>query len=320
LGYLFPALLIMSVPSLISFVVVYKLVKARQAQHWPSTPGVITKSQTRAVQQSHSRQTDTVKTVPCVEYRFKVGGFQYEGTQIRAGDKLGSVPDPEILDRFPKDATVLVYYNPASPQECALETHLPYSAAKAWAFAAVVFMAGIGAALAFTNLDTVMETLDSHFPAGAVPQGVIFFGLCSLWIVYMILDNRRQAGRAKGWPTAEGMVVSSKAGSFSTSSGGATRGTRVKLYEPVVEYSYQVKGRDYHSTQVSFGARVSTQSQEVAEQRAARYPQGSRVVVHYDPQHASIAVLETTVAFQPMMIVLAIVFLGLTLFFSGVRP
>jgi hypothetical protein len=261
-----------------------------------------------------------VKTVPSVEYRFKVGGFQYHGTQIRAGDKFGSVPDPEILDRFPKDATVMVYYNPASPQECALETHLPYSAVKAWIFAAAIFMAGIGAALAFTKLDKVMETLDSHFPPGAAPQGVIFFSLCSLWTLFMIWDNRRQAGRAKGWPTAEGVIVSSKAGVFTASSGGPTRGTRVKLYEPVIEYSYQVNGREYHSTQVSFGARVSTQSQEAAEQRAARYPQGSKVVVHYDPQHASIAVLETSVTSQSVTIVLAIVFLGLTFFFSGIRP
>jgi hypothetical protein len=43
-------------------------------------------------------------------------------------------------------------------------------------------------------------------------------------------------------------------------------------------------------------------------------------VVHYDPQHASIAVLETSVTSQSVTIVLAIVFLGLTFFFSGIRP
>ena len=320
MGELLTALLIMALPTLISFVVAYKLVKARQAAHWPSAAGVITKSQTRVVKETHTNQAPTAKTVAALEYEFQVDGAQYHGTQIRAGDRFGTVPEPEILDRFPKGATVMVHYNPAAPGECVLETRLPYSAAKAWAFAAALFMAGVGAALAFTNLDAVMPVVDSYFPEGAQPVGVIFFGLCSLWTLFMIWDNRRQATRAKQWPTVEGVVVSSKAESYKTSAGAPNRGGRVKLYEPVVEYSYQVNGRDYHCTQVSFGVRVSSQVQQVAEERAARYPRDARVVVHYNPEHPTVAVLETGVAFQAGTILLAVVFLGLTFFFSGVRP
>ncbi len=311
--------MILAVPAAISLVVAYKLVKARQAAHWPSAAGVITKSQTRVVKETHTNQAATAKTVAALEYEFKVDGVRYRGAQIRAGDRFGTVPEPEILDRYPKGATVLVYYNPAAPNECGLETRLPYSAAKAWAFAAALFMAGVGAALAFTNLDAVMPVVDSYFPAGAQPVGAIFFGLCSLWTLFMIWDNRRQATRAQQWPTAEGVVVSSRAEAYKTSAGAPNRGGRVKLYEPVVEYSYQVNGRDYHGTQVSVGARVSSQVQQVAEERAARYPRDAKVAVHYNPEHPTVAVLETGVSFQGGTILMAVIFLGLTFFFSGVR-
>ena len=91
-------------------------------------------------------------------------------------------------------------------------------------------------------------------------------------------------------------------------------------YEPVIKYAYHVDGREYQNTRVNFGARVSSVSKEIAEQRAARYPEGTKVVVHYDPAHASVSVIETGVAFEPRTILFAVIFLCLTLFFWGVRP
>ena len=212
-----------------------------------------------------------------------------------------------------------VYYNPASPGESVLVTRLPYSVAGAWTFAAAVFMAGVGTSLIFVNLDTGMEKLRRIFPAAAEPQGAIFCGLCSLWIIFMIWDNWRQANRAKRWPAVEGVVIASKTESHKTRSGG-TRGPLVTMYEPMVEYSYVVEGREYSSTRVSFGAEVSTQARERAAQRAGRYPEGAKVVVHYNPKHPTVAVLETGVAFQGATIVIAVIFVGLAAFFSGVRP
>jgi hypothetical protein len=319
-GALLPALVILAASTLLSFVVAYKLVKARQAARWPSAAGVITRSRTRVVKERRVQEVTTAKTVAALEYQYEVDGIRYHGTQIRAGDRFGSVPEAEILDRFPEGATVPVYYNPAAPGESVLEPRLPYSEAKAWAFAAALFLAGVGGALVLTNLDAVMPVVDSVFPEGSQPPGALFFGLCSLWTLFMIWDNRRQVARARRWPTADGIVVSSTAEAYETSAGAPNRGGRVKLYEPVVEYSYEVNGREYHSTKVSFGARVSTQLQKAAEARAARYPRDAKVVVHYDPEHPALAVLETGVASQTGTILLAVVFVGLTLFFSGVRP
>ncbi len=315
-----PALLIMSFTTLLCFVVVYKLVKARQAAHWPTVEGVITKSKTGVTREKHAQQATTVKTVAALEYQYKVEGSTYHGTQIRTGDRFGTVPGPEILDRFPQGAKVPVYYNPAGPGESVLETRLPYSVSAAWAFAAAVFMGGVAASLLFADLDTAMEKLRSIFPPAAEPVAAIFFGLCSLWMAFMIWDNWRQANRAKQWPTVEGTVLTSKTESYKTRAGSARQGVRVTMYEPMVEYSYVVQGREYHSTQVSFGARVSTVAIEPAAQRAARYPLGAKVPVHYNPKHPTVAVLETGVVFQVPTIVIAVIFVGLTVFFSGARP
>lgn len=314
-----PTLLFMGFASLLCFVVVYKLVKAQQAEHWPSVEGVILKSGT-AKRDTSSDPGAEVKTVAALQYKYTVAGVTYHGTQIRAGDRFGTVAGPELLNRFPKGASVPVYYNPARPAESVLETHLPYSVAGAWTFAAAVFMCGVGASLIFAHLDTLMEKLRSVFPRGAEPQGVIFFGLCSLWLLFMIWDNWRQANRARHWPAVEGVVVASKAEGFRTRVGGAGQGNRVTMYQPVIEYSYLVDGREYYSRRVSFGAKVSSQAQEHAARRAAKYPVGTKVAVHYNPKHPEVAVLKTAVAFQKATFLFLVLFLALTLFFSGLRP
>jgi hypothetical protein len=90
----------------------------------------------------------------------------------------------------------------------------------------------------------------------------------------------------------------------------------VTFYEPVIEYSYRVDGREYHSTQIAFGGKLAG-SEELAQAKAARYPQGADVVVHYDPKNPSNAVLDAKVAYAKPLLVVALVFFALALFFSG---
>ena len=88
------------------------------------------------------------------------------------------------------------------------------------------------------------------------------------------------------------------------------------FYEPVVEYSYRVNGREYHSTQLSFGGRVAG-SEELAQAKAAQYPANTEVVVHYDPDAPSNAVLDLKIAYATPLLVLALAFFAAALFFSG---
>ena len=97
---------------------------------------------------------------------------------------------------------------------------------------------------------------------------------------------------------------------------GGRSGNTVRFYQAVVEYAFNVEGREYHSTRLSFGAVEST-PKGPAEDKAARYPEGSQVMVHYDPQNPPNAVLEPKVARNWLGWLIAVVFVALAVFFSG---
>ena len=53
-------------------------------------------------------------------------------------------------------------------------------------------------------------------------------------------------------------------------------------------------------------------------EKAARYPTGSQVMVHYDPLNPANAVLDLKVAQSVTSLVVALVSFGFAVFFSGV--
>jgi hypothetical protein len=135
-------------------------------------------------------------------------------------------------------------------------------------------------------------------------------------LLLMLWAGRRLSAAAARWPQTVGRIVSSSVESYKTRTGRGDSGTGATVYQVVVEYSYRVGNRDYHGTRLSFGGQVSA-GRELAEAKAAQYPPGSDVMVHYDPANPSDAVLETTVAFAPLMLVFAVASFAIAVFFSG---
>ena len=62
-------------------------------------------------------------------------------------------------------------------------------------------------------------------------------------------------------------------------------------FVPVVRYEYRVEGRAYTSSRINFSV-VQGISEDWARGITGRYPVGQEVVVYYDPQKPSDAVLE----------------------------
>ena len=92
---------------------------ARQAaQSWSSTLGTVIMSTIQIKRTSRSRSE-----IPVVVYQYQVNGKAYQ--IIRAGDQFGTIrvmgQAQAIIARYPVGAQVMVYYNPANPQESALE-------------------------------------------------------------------------------------------------------------------------------------------------------------------------------------------------------
>jgi len=306
--------LIMLVPTAIAARICYIVIRTRHAARWPTTMARITKSEVR-VDHGNLEDVTSVVNVPVVEYEFTVGGKVYNGSRVNAVDDKNNRDVQARLDRYPAGATVPVYYKPDDPAEAVLEHNLPMPAPAMYSIAGGIFMAGVAAAGAFANVAPIMEKLRAIFPPGAEPQFAFFFGLGTLLLAVIQISNQRDARKAASWPTTEGRIVSSKVESFTQRVGGRS-GTTARFYQAVVEYAFQVEGREYHSTRLSFGPVEST-PKGPAESKAARYPQGREVMVHYDPQNPPNAVLDPRVARNWLGWLIAIVFVGLAVFFSG---
>lgn len=112
----------------------------------------------------------------------------------------------------------------------------------------------------------------------ATAIGFVLAGLAALvasfFTVQATLPRLDEARASSHWPTTEGVVVDL----WLTRRSGTH-----------VTYRYEVEGREYESTQVRL---VEKFFREKRSDRAARYPEGTRVTVWYDPLRPERAVLE----------------------------
>jgi len=117
-----------SLPLLVLGGVGYFLLKRNQqsmayrqsTQTWESTSGTVMMSSVQRTQTGKS-----FSDFPVVVYVYQVNGRQYQSQRIRAGEQFLNVRlhgQPQAtVQKYPIGSTVTVYYNPAKPEESALE-------------------------------------------------------------------------------------------------------------------------------------------------------------------------------------------------------
>jgi hypothetical protein len=130
--------------------------------------------------------------------------------------------------------------------------------------------------------------------------GIIGFVLIILNVIFLaiIFFMRRKMAAVQQWPSTMGTVNNSYLERRSSSEGGYTN-------YPVVQYSYQVAGQGYQSAKLAPGPEVGGSG---AGKVVARYPAGAQVMVFYNPQNHSEAVLERKAPAQWLMWLILIVF------------
>ena len=130
--------------------------------------------------------------------------------------------------------------------------------------------------------------------------GIVGFVLVILNAVFLgvIFFMRRKMAAVSQWPSTMGTVSMSTIEQRSSSESGYTD-------YPVVQYSYQVGGQAYQSYKLAPGPEVGGSG---ARKVVARYPAGAQVMVFYNPQNPSEAVLERKAPAQWLMWLLLIVF------------
>jgi hypothetical protein len=105
--------------------------------------------------------------------------------------------------------------------------------------------------------------------------------LIGVGIVWYARRSRAQIEASKGWPTVQGTIASSSC---------QRRLTDANVYVAVVNFTYQVSGRDYQGNRLSFGGKVDGNEDEM-NKFVAEYPAGKIIPVYYDPQNPAVALL-----------------------------
>jgi hypothetical protein len=129
--------------------------------------------------------------------------------------------------------------------------------------------------------------------------GIIAFVLLILNVVFLVIIFfiRRKMVAVSQWPSTMGTVLMSTIEQRSSSEGGYTD-------YPVVQYYYQIGGQPYQSYKLAPGPEVGGTG---AGKVVARYPAGAQVMVFYNPENPSEAVLERKAPAQWVMwLILAI--------------
>ena len=134
-----------------------------------------------------------------------------------------------------------------------------------------------------------------------ITVGVIGFFFLVLHVIFLgiIFFMRRRMAAVSQWPSTMGTVhASCLERRRSSNNGGSTN-------YPVVQYSYQVGGQAYPGTRLAPGPEVGGTG---AGKVVARYPAGAQVMVFYNPENPSDAVLETKAPAQWIMWLILIIF------------
>lgn len=118
--------------------------------------------------------------------------------------------------------------------------------------------------------------------------GAIIVALVGVVFAIIGFVSRRRAALSQSWPTVSGEVLTSTiVQHHSTDSDGSSSTS----FEPLVEYRYTVIGSEMIGKKIAFGANQFDFG--TAQRIIGRYPTGSAVQVHYNPDKPTEAVLET---------------------------
>jgi hypothetical protein len=134
------------------------------------------------------------------------------------------------------------------------------------------------------------------------------FACISIGIFIWGIRTRLRWMSSKNWPSTRGVITASTLATDNSNNGTNSSVT----YGASVKYSYSVAGQPLTGTKVTFGD-YSTSNPAHANSVRGRYPRGREVVVYYDPEDPSYAVLERDIGGNWILLVVGGIFAAITL-------
>lgn len=259
-----------------------------RASHWVMAPGKILRSEMTSERRRLGNDEEKIENAPAIEYEFETPGGTVRGSRIDLSGDSGGDNSLATLERYPKGATVTVFYDPDDPANCTLERGGTKDLTFTGCFTALAALAAfLGAG--YWLIVHGPAFVRAHFPkADNAEFAVAAFGF-GAFALYFYFAFRRYTQQAANWPTVPGKIVASSVESFRERKENSSLMTT--HYRPLVEYTYDVRGRSYRGNQVTLGVKM-TGMQGFAERLAAKYPEGKAVTVYYNPANPGTATLE----------------------------
>jgi hypothetical protein len=152
---------------------------------------------------------------------------------------------------------------------------------------------GIAVAMPFDRALAGTSTVDGaakpYMIIGGTLAGLLFL---SLGVVYLArgIQRRQLAARSLQWPVTEGRIHSA---ALRTETRSDAEGSKVKVYVPEARYSYTVAAKAYEGNVIRLGIeQFGYTVLQTAQKHIELYTAGAPVLVHYDPDDPTVAVLE----------------------------
>jgi hypothetical protein len=138
-------------------------------------------------------------------------------------------------------------------------------------------------------------------------SALFVLGICLVWIN---LNEAYMGWTSNSWPSAPATIVSSEV--LQTSQPRSTGAAWV----PDIAYTFVANGREYTGTGIRFGSMESTDREWIEHQVNERFKVGRELVVFYNPDNPSIAVVEKGFdSFLFAYVLLGLVFAGVGAFY-----
>lgn len=234
-----------------------------------------------------------------IAYQYTVDGKTYVSRQVGIGPDHGNLDVVALLQRYPAGKVVTVFYDPASPGNAILERDDPRRLREAWL--AIAILAAV-IVIGFLAFYLVADFIAAHAvnPRRTVP--IMFVLVAAVLLALMAWAAIRRAATMRAWPATDGVVASSRVEQtiMHRRRSGSQYSTTATVYVPRVIYHYRVGGIDIDGDQ--FGRMSSGTAAAVAERVVAAFPAGTKVVVHYDPNEPTTAIVDPAAGRLPLVL------------------